>query len=501
MLKDSILTVITLVPASGTVVVALLPRRDRVIQWFTLLVTLLFFALTLYLPANYVYGRGGFQFEQNLQWIGSPDIRYHLGLDGISLWLVVLTGFLAPLGVLASWKAIDRRVKEFYFFFLLQQTAMIGVFTALDLFLYYAYWELTLVPMAILIAMFGRDRGAPAALKFFIYTFLPSALLLVGILWLYAKTGTFDFVRLQSSLANHALFPAGALFWVALVFLVAFAVKVPVFPLHGWLGDVFSEAPTAMAMIVAGKLGLYSILRFNLGLFPEQARRMAPWMIALAAIGILYGALLALVQKNMKRLAAYATLSGLSFCVLGIFSFAVTGVDGAVYQTINEGIIGGALLILLGILYERYGTYEIPAYGGLAARMPWLTALFVITSLALIGLPMFNGFIGEFLVLSGSFAGHTGWVSAATAGVILSAAFMLGLVQKVFYCGESDMVRQERRSDMNFREHVSLWPMVVLMLAMGIATPLWMRAIDDTVIRLVQPLQSMPAAAGVAERR
>ncbi len=503
MLNDSILTLLALIPAAGAVAVALLPRRGRVIQWFALLVTLVFFALTLYLPAHYLYGRGGFQFEQDLPWIASPNIRYHLGLDGISLWLVVLTGFLAPLGVLASWKAIDHRTKEFYFLFLLQQTAMIGVFTALDLFLYYAYWELTLVPMAILIAMFGRDRGAAAALKFFLYTFLPSALLLVGILWLYSKTGTFDFVRLQSSLANHVLLPAGALYWVSLAFLVAFAVKVPVFPLHGWLGDTFSEAPTAIAMIAAGKLGLYSILRFNLGLFPDQARRIAPWMIALAAIGILYGALLALVQKDMKRLAAYATVSGLSFCVLGIFSFAITGIDGAVYQTVNEGIIGGALLILLGILYERYGTYEISAYGGLAARMPWLATLFVITSLALIGLPMFNGFIGEFLVLSGSFAGHTGWVAAATAGVILSAAFMLGLVQKVFYGGESDMVREERSNDMGLREQLTVWPMVVLMLAMGLATPVWMRAIDDTVTRFVQPLASAPGASlpGMAEKQ
>ena len=507
MLNDSILTLTTLLPAAGAVAVVLLPRRGRIIQWFTLLVTLVFFALTLYLPAHYVYGRGGFQFEQNLPWIASPNIRYHLGVDGISLWMVVLSGFLAPLGVLASWKAIDRGAKEFYFFFLLQQTAMVGVFTALDLFLYYAYWELTLVPMAILIAMFGRDRGVPAALKFFIYTFLPSALLLVGILWLYGKTGSFDFVQLQSSLANHAAFSAGALQWVSLAFLVAFAVKVPVFPLHGWLSDTFSEAPTAMAMIVAGKLGLYSILRFNLGLFPEQAQRIAPWMIALSAIGILYGALLALVQTDMKRLAAFATLSGLSFCTLGIFSFAVTGIDGAVYQTVNEGVIGGALLILLGILYERYGTYKISAYGGLAARMPSLATLFVITSLALIGLPMFSGFVGEFLVLSGSFSGHTGWVAAATAGVILSAAYMLGLVQKVFYGVESDMVRQQGRSDMGFREQVAVWPMVVLMLAMGVSTPLWMSAIDDTVSRLV-PAQTPVSAgrqvtplAGVAERQ
>ncbi len=314
----------------------LLPRQGRIIQWFTLLVTLATFGLTLHLPAHYAYGQPSFQFEVDIPWIANPAIRYHLGVDGISLWMVVLTGFLAPLGVLASWNTITTRTKEYYFFFLVQQTAMIGVFVALDLFLYYAFWELTLVPMAILISMFGRDRGTEAAIKFFIYTFLPSALLLVAIIWLYTKTGTFDFVRLQTALSQSNL-PANALFWAALAFLVAFAVKVPVFPLHGWLGDTFSEAPTAMAMVIAGKLGLYSILRFNLGLFPAQARQIAPLMIALAVIGVIYGSLVALVQKDLKRLAAFSTVAALSFCILGIFCFAITGLDGAVFQTVNEG--------------------------------------------------------------------------------------------------------------------------------------------------------------------
>ena len=276
MLNDSILTLTTFVPAVGAAVVLLLPRQGRLIQWFSLLVTLATFGLTLHLPFHFVYGQSGFQFETDRAWIESPSIRYHLGVDGLSMWLVVLTGFLAPLGVLASWKAINHRTKEFYFYFLLQQTAMIGVFVALDLFLYYAFWEMSLVPMAILIALFGRERGAEAAIKFFVYTFLPSALLLVAIIWLYAKTGSFDFVRVQTFLVQNPL-PSRALYWAALAFLVAFAVKVPVFPLHGWLGDVFSEAPTAMAMVVAGKLGLYSIVRFNLGLFPAQARQVAPW--------------------------------------------------------------------------------------------------------------------------------------------------------------------------------------------------------------------------------
>jgi NADH-quinone oxidoreductase subunit M len=496
LLNDSILTLTTFVPAAGAVVVALLPRRGRIIQWFTLLVTLLTFGLTLHLPFHYLYGQPGFQYEVDLPWIASPAIRYHLGVDGISLWLVVLTGFLAPLGVLSSWNTITYRTKEYYFLFLVQQTAMIGVFVALDMFLYYAFWELTLVPMAILISMFGRDRGTEAAIKFFIYTFLPSALLLVAIIWLYAKTGTFDFVRLQAILAQGGL-PEQGLFWAGLAFLVAFAVKVPVFPLHGWLGDVFSEAPTAMAMVAAGKLGLYSILRFNLGLFPAQARQVAPWMIALAVVGVLYGALVALVQKDMKRLAAFAVLSSLSFCILGIFCFAVSGLDGAVYQTLNEGISGGSLLLLLGFMHERYGTYEIATYGGLAKRMPRLATLFVITSLSLVGLPLLNGFVGEFLILSGSFAGHVAWVSVATLGIILSASYMLWMVQRVFYGNLSGMVTDLAVPDMGLREQAAIWPMAILMLVMGVASPLWIRAIDGAVVKLSSPAP----AVGMAERR
>ncbi len=270
-----ILTAITLLPAAGAVVVALLPRTGKVIQWFTLLVLLATLGLALHLPAHFIPDQAGFQYEVNNPWIASPNIHYHMGVDGISVWLVVLTAFLGPLAMLASWKAISTRTKEFYFLLLLQWTAMIGVFVSLDMFLYYAFWELSLVPMAIAIAMFGRDRGPQAAIKFFLYTFLPSALFLVAILWLYAKTGSFDYVVVRQALESGSLgVTPQALSWAALAFLVAFAVKVPVFPLHGWLGDVISEAPTAFAMVVAGKLGLYSILRFNLGLFPAQAKQI-----------------------------------------------------------------------------------------------------------------------------------------------------------------------------------------------------------------------------------
>jgi NADH-quinone oxidoreductase subunit M len=452
--------------------------------------------LALHLPAHYVPGQGGFQFEVNHAWLASPNIHYHLGVDGISVWLVVLTAFLGPLAVLASWKAIATRTKEFYFLLLLQWTAMIGVFVSLDLFLYYGFWELSLVPMAIAIAMFGRDRGQQAAWKFFVYTFLPSALFLVAILWLYARVGSFDYVVLRDQLASGSLGASPqALSWVALAFLVAFAVKVPVFPLHGWLGDVISEAPTGMAMVVAGKLGLYSILRFNLGLFPAQAKQFAPWMIGLAVIGILYGALLALVQKDLKRLAAYSTISGLSFCTLGIFCFAIAGIDGSIFQILSHEISGSALLVLLGVLYERFGTYDIASYGGLASKMPRYATLFVITSLSLIGLPILNGFVGEFLILSSSFANHAAWASAATIGVILSAAYMLWMVQRVLYGPTSSLVAGKESPDLLFREAFALWPVAVLMLTMGVASPFWIRLIDPTVSTLVENTPGAPAVS------
>ncbi len=497
MLTDHILTLITFVPTAGAIVVAFLPRKGRVVPAFTLLVTLVTFVLSLHLPAHFDYANHGFQFEEDQPWITSPAIRYHLGVDGLSLWLVLLATFLAPVGVLVSWRSIQNRTKEFYFLFLLQQTAMIGVFTALDLFLYYGFWELSLVPMAILIALFGPNRGRQAAIKFFLYTFIPSALFLVAILYLYVKAGTFDFVTLQNRLASGSLgITSHTLFWLSLACLVAFAVKVPVFPLHGWLADVIQEAPTAMAMVVAGKLGLYSIFRFNLGLFPEQARAIAPLMIVLAVVGVLYGALVALAQTDMKRLVAYSILGNLSFCTLGIFCFALAGLNGAVYQTLNEGLTGGALLVLVSILYERYGTCDMSLYGGLASRLPWLATLFVITSLALVGLPLFNGFVGEFLVLSGSFGSHPRWVGVAALGVILSASYMLWMVQRIFYGKESSLVVNRPAPDLDFREHITLWPMAILMLAMGVLSPYWIKAIEPAMTPLSGAVPAVETPVG-----
>jgi NADH-quinone oxidoreductase subunit M len=480
-LGASILTLILLTPLAGAIVVAILPDRGKLPNWIALLTAFATFGLTLHLPAHFAAGTSGFQFEIGRPWIENPAIHYHVGVDGLSLWLVVLTGLLAPIGVLASWNSIYERRKIYYSLFLIQQTAMVGVFISLDLMLYYGFWELSLVPMAILISMYGRKDGPRAAVKFFLFTFIPSAPLLVAILWLYARTGSFDLATLQHAIDSGSI-PAGALQWTAFAFLFAFAVKVPIFPLHGWLADTFSEAPVAMAMVVAGKLGLYSMVRFHAELFPVQSRVVAPLLIALAVIGVLYGACLALVQRDFWRFAAFAAVSHFSLIVLGIYGFTLTGWDGAIYQILNQGIFEAAFFTLLGALYLRYSTSQIGAYGGLAAKLPRTATLFVITSLAIAGLPLLSGFIGEFLILSSTFIGvsHSRAVGAALS-LILSAAYMLWLVQRIFYGPESELVSTRRAGDLRLSEQAILWPLTVLMLVMGIAPSVWISTIEFAI--------------------
>jgi NADH-quinone oxidoreductase subunit M len=475
-----ILTLILLVPLAGAVLIALLPDQGKLPNWIALLTSLLTFAFTLHLPAHFVSGQPGFQFEVNRLWIQNPAIAYHVGVDGLSLWLVVLTGLLAPVGVIASWNAIQTRRKVFYSLFLVQQTAIIGVFISLDLMLYYGFWELSLVPMAVLIAMYGRKNGPRAALKFFLFTFIPSAPLLVAILWLYSRTGSFDFVTLQVLLA-HGSFPASAVFWVALAFLFAFAVKVPMFPLHGWLADTFADAPVAMAMVVAGKMGLYSMLRFHVGLFPGQARYVAPVLIALAVIGILYGACMALTQSNFWRLLAFGALSHFSLIILAIYGLTLMGWSGAVFQIVSLGVVEGAMFLLLGALEIRYATSEIAAYGGLAAKLPRTASYFVIATLTMIGLPLLGNFVGEFVILSTTFAQVSrGWAIVAAVSVILSASYMLWLVQRLFY-GPASTLADRAAPDLRFGELAILTPLAVIMFIMGVAPSLWLNSIQSGV--------------------
>ncbi len=502
-----ILTLVTFLPLVGALMLVLFPRRDRDIRWFALGVSLITFLLSLHLPWHFDHGNGGFQYQIDKAWISTPNIHFHLGLDGISLWLVVLTTFLTPICVLVSWKSIHERVKEFFVLMLVLETAMLGVFVALDLFLFYFFWEATLIPMALLIGMYGHERRVYAAVKFFLYTMVASVFMLAAIIWLYAKTGSFDFVVIQQAIAtgNVAGFATAAQ-WLFLGFFVAFAVKVPLFPLHTWLPDAHVEAPSAGSVLLAGvllKMGTYGLLRFNLGFFPEQSRANATWIIVLAIIGIIYGALVAMVQPNMKKLIAYSSVSHLGFVVLGIFSFTQYGINGAVYQMLNHGVSTGALFILAGVLYERRHTYEISEYGGLATPMPAYATFFLVITLSSIGLPLLNGFIGEFLILAGSFQAKAIYGILAATGVIWSACYMLWMYQRVFY-GEIKVGANKTLPDMTTRERTCVWPLAIAAVVMGVAPLIWLKDIDKSVTAVMQvqertrTTQVMPSTTEIA---
>ena len=492
MMDAAILTMVTFVPLAGALLLLFFPRRDDVIRWFALAVTLVAFVLSLHLPVHFVRGASGFQYEINTPWIASPNIHYHLGIDGISMWLVVLTTFLSPLCVLISWKSVHERVKEFFILLLILETSLIGVFVSLDLFLFYFFWEATLIPMALIIGMYGHERRVYAAVKFFLFTIIASMFMLAAIIWLYARTGSFDYTAIHSAVQGGQIGWQAAL-WCFLGFFIAFAVKVPIFPLHTWLPDAHFEAPTAGSVLLAGvllKMGTYGLLRFNLGLFPEQAREHAPWIITLAIIGIIYGALVAMVQPNLKKLVAYSSVSHLGFVVLGIFSFTQMGTDGAVYQMLNHGVSTGALFMLVGILYERRHTFEISEFGGLATPMPIYATFFMFITLSSLGLPLLNGFVGEFLVLSGAFQAKALYGILAATGVIWSACYLLWMYQRVFF-GKVKRDANAAVPDLDAREQITLWPTALAALAMGVAPLVWLNAIEPAVRTVLSPLAQM----------
>jgi len=493
-LDSWILTLVTFIPLAGGLLLFAFPRRDRDIRLFALVVSLLDFVLSLHLPVHFQRAQDGFQYAVNTPWIPTPNIHYHMGVDGISMWLVVLTTFLTPLCVLISWKSIHDRVKEFFILLLILETALIGVFVSLDLFLFYFFWEATLIPMALLIGIYGHGRKVYAAVKFFLFTMIASVFMLAAILWLYAKTGTFDFTAIQSAIHSGQVenFAAAAP-WLFLGFFIAFAVKVPLFPVHTWLPDAHVEAPTAGSVLLAGvllKMGTYGMLRFNLGLFPDQSRSNAPWIVALAIIGIIYGALVAMVQPNMKKLIAYSSISHLGFVVLGIFSFTQLGLDGATFVMLAHGVSTGALFMLAGIIYERRHTYEISEYGGLATPMPIYSAFFLFIVLSSLGLPLLNGFIGEFLVLSGAFRDHAIYGILGATGVIWSACYLLWMYQRVFF-GKVKHAVNNTLPDLSTRERIALWPAAIAALVMGVAPLLWLNSIDPAVHNALAPFTQM----------
>jgi NADH-quinone oxidoreductase subunit M len=493
-LNSWILTLVTFIPMGAGILLMFFPRRDRDIRVFSLVTALLTFVLSLHLPVHFHRTQSGFQYEINVPWISSPNIHYHMGIDGISMWLVVLTTFLTPLCVLISWRSIHERVKEFFILLLILETALIGVFTSLDLFLFYFFWEATLIPMALLIGIFGHERRVYAAVKFFLYTMVASVFMLAAIIWLYAKVGSFDFVTIQNAIrAGQVPSFQGASLWLFLGFFVAFAVKVPLFPVHTWLPDAHVEAPTAGSVLLAGvllKMGTYGMLRFNLGLFPVEAHRNAPWIAVLALIGIIYGALVAMVQPNMKKLIAYSSISHLGFVVLGIFSFTTAGLNGAMFVMLAHGVSTGALFMLAGIIHERRHTYEIREFGGLATPMPVYAAMYLFVVLASVGLPLLNGFVGEFLVLSGAFEAHPVWGILGATGVIWSACYLLWMYQRVFF-GKVTHDENNTLPDLTGFEKAALWPGAVIALVMGVAPLIWLGAIDPAVQQVLTPMAQM----------
>ena len=489
-----ILSLVTFIPAVGGLLILLIPRRDRDIKVFALVISTLAFVASLHLPVHLHRDPNLFKFEIDKVWITNPNIHYHMGVDGISVWLVVLTTFLTPLCVLISWTSIHVRVKEFFILLLIMESALIGVFTSLDLFLFYFFWESSLIPMALLIGIYGHGRKVYAAVKYFLFTFIGSMFMLAAIIWLYAKTGTFDFVEIQHAIHSGSVpgFEHASL-WLFLGFFIAFAVKVPLFPLHTWLPDAHVEAPTAGSVLLAGvllKMGTYGLLRFDVGLFPDQARRNASWIIVLALIGIIYGALVALVQPNMKKLIAYSSISHLGFVVLGIFSFTAAGLNGAVFIMLAHGVATGGLFMLAGILYERRHTYEITEFGGLATPMPRYATFFLFTVLASVGLPLLNGFIGEFLVLSGAFQARPIYGILAATGVIWSACYLLWMYQRVFF-GQVKLAVNNTLPDLTLREKVALSPIAIAALVMGVAPMVWLSSINPAVQAMLTPVTQM----------
>jgi NADH-quinone oxidoreductase subunit M len=493
-LSPIILSLVTFIPAAGGLLILLIPRRDRDIKAFALVISLGAFVASLHLPVHLHRELGTFKFEIDKVWITTPNIHYHMGIDGVSVWLVVLTTFLTPLCVLISWTSIHERVKEFFILLLILETALIGVFTSLDLFLFYFFWEATLIPMALLIGMYGHGRKVYAAVKYFLFTMIGSMFMLAAILWLYAKTGSFDFVAIQTAIrGGHVPGFEAASLWLFLGFFIAFAVKVPLFPLHTWLPDAHVEAPTAGSVLLAGvllKMGTYGLLRFNVGLFPDQARRNAPWIMTLALIGIIYGALVAMVQPNMKKLIAYSSVSHLGFVVLGIFSLTTAGLNGAVFVMLAHGVATGGLFMLAGILYERRHTYDLSEFGGLATPLPQYATFFLLTVLASVGLPLMNGFIGEFLVLSGAFQSHPLYGILGATGIIWSAAYLLWMYQRVFF-GKVTLEINNTLADLNLREKFALVPIALVALVMGVAPLIWLSAIDPAVQAALAPVTQL----------
>lgn len=489
-----ILSYLIFFPLVGVVLLLFLGReQEKLLKGITLVVTLVEFFLSLPLVFKFQAEMAGMQFSEYVDWIPTLGIAYRVGLDGISLWLVLLTTFLSVIAVLACWEDIKLHVKEFLICLLLLETGMVGVFVALDVFLFYVFWEVMLVPMYFLIGVWGNPaRRIYAAIKFVLFTLVGSLLMLVAILYIYfyhhSVTGqyTFDLMSWYTLSLPHS-----AQLWLFMAFGLAFAIKVPMFPFHTWLPDAHTEAPTVGSVILAAvllKMGTYGFLRFNLPLFPETSVDFVPVISILAIIGIIYGALVAMVQADVKRLVAFSSVSHLGFVMLGLFTFNVQGIEGGIIQMINHGLSTGALFLIVGMLYERRHTRMIAEFGGLSKVMPIYATFFMIVTLSSIGLPGLNGFVGEFLILVGTFKTNPVYAVFAATGVILAAVYMLWMFQRVMF-GEVTNPKNENLADMTKREVAVLLPVVILIIWIGVYPKPFLKPMEATVNGLIQRIE------------
>src|SRR6059036_4129511 len=494
------LTAVIFLPLVGAVLIGFAPVRWA--RQLALGASLATWVVSLLVAANLNAGApaGAFQLTETREWIPAFGIQYKLGIDGLSLALVVLTTTLSWVSILASFGPIQVRVKEYMISFLILEVGMTGVFLALDTFVFYIFWEVVLVPMYLIIGIWGGSNRIYATIKFVLYTLVGSLLMLVAILataFAYqgahagAWTGAFDYEALRAY-AGTTGFADGLQLLAFAAFFLAFAIKVPMFPFHTWLPDAHVEAPTAGSVLLAGvllKMGTYGLVRFNLPLFPHISHLFAPLISLLAIVGIIYGALVAMVQPDIKKLVAYSSVSHLGFVVLGIFSFTIQGLDGAIYQMLNHGVSTGALFLLVGIIYDRRHTRLIEEFGGLSNRMPVYAAFFLIVTLSLIGLPGLNGFVGEFLVLLGAFGVNQSRAAFAAVGVVLSAIYMLWMYQRVMW-GRLENDRNAGLPDLAGREHAMLVPILVMIFWMGMYSGYFLRPMDASVMKLMNQTQA-----------
>jgi NADH-quinone oxidoreductase subunit M len=495
------LTLVTFFPVLGVLVILFINRENKnAIRWTALLTSLITFGISIWMLMLFDPADPDLQMVVDLPWIkvAGWEISYLMGIDGMSILLVLLTTFLTPISILSTWTAVEERVKEFMVFFLLLEVGMVGVFLSLDLFLFYIFWEFTLVPMYFLIGIWGGPNRVYAAVKFFLYTMAGSILMLLAILWLGITQETF---ALPELIANGSI-PADIQIWLFLAFAAAFAIKVPMWPLHSWLPDAHVEAPTAGSVILAGvllKMGTYGFLRFNLSLFPSASVRLAPWIGVLAVIGILYGAMVSYAQKDAKKLVAYSSVSHLGFVMLGLFAINLQGIEGGILQMINHGISTGALFLLVGMIYERRHTRDMDAFGGLWKVMPVYATLTLIVTLSSMGLPGLNGFVGEFTILLGSYGSealNSPWFTAlAAVGVILAAVYLLYMFQKLFL-GPVDKEENRVLLDLNVREIVTLVPLLILIFWIGLYPSPFFNLMEASVSKLVESIQ-VAAMAGL----